>query len=163
MPQDGPKMAQDGPEMALRCPKIPPFLLGNIIPVAIGISPLSFNSQNRFIWTPEMRRQGVLKSLFCVAKIGFREHDAFILAKPLNGPKRRPLLFLKMVPRWPKMAQDGPKMAPRWPKMATKWPQDAPRWPKMAPRWPQDGPTWSQMVPKWSPNGPQSGPKLLQS
>ena len=75
MAQDGPKMApswpkmaQDGPEMALRCPKIPPFLLGNIIPVAIGISPLSFNSQNRFPWTSFVRGKRVIKSLFFLAK-----------------------------------------------------------------------------------------------
>ena len=40
---------------------IPPFLLSNIIPVAIAIPPLLFNSQNRNSPTPEMRRKSVPK------------------------------------------------------------------------------------------------------
>ena len=40
---------------------IPPFLLASIIPVAIAISPLLLNSQNRNSRTSEMRRERVPK------------------------------------------------------------------------------------------------------
>ena len=40
---------------------IPPFLLASIIPIAIAISPLSFNSQNRICPTPERRGKRVPK------------------------------------------------------------------------------------------------------
>ena len=55
-----------------------------------------------------------------------------------------------MVPRWPKiaqdghnMAQDGPEMAPKLPEMAPNWPQDGP---KYASGWHQDSPRWPMMV-----------------
>ena len=148
---------------------IPPFLLGSIIPVAIGISPLLFNLQNRIIWTSEMRRERVIKSLFLIAKIGFWEHEAFILAKPLNGQGWRSSLASSFSQDGPKMAPRWPKMASSWPKMAPRWPQDGPRWPKMAPRWPQDGPRCphmaqdgfnlaqkgSQKSPKWAKMAPK--------
>ena len=40
---------------------VPPFLLSNIIPVAIAIPPLLFNLQNRVIPTPESPSRGVPK------------------------------------------------------------------------------------------------------
>ena len=46
---------------AVPCMYIPPFLLSNIIPVAIAIPPLLFNLQNRVIPTPEMRHLGFQK------------------------------------------------------------------------------------------------------
>ena len=45
------------PEIA----EYPSFLLESIIPAQIAFSPLSFNSQNRFIWTSERREERVPK------------------------------------------------------------------------------------------------------
>jgi hypothetical protein len=56
-----------------------------------------------------------------------------------------------MAPRWPRMAQDGPKLA----KIAQIWPKRATSWPKIAPICPQDGP---KIAPAW----PQHGRTITQ-
>ena len=62
-----------------------------------------------------------------------------------------------MTPRWPQMAQDGPKIAPRWPKKPPRCPQDAdphhrhPQRPPAHPACPQDGPG---LEPLGQPAGP---------
>ena len=59
---------------------IPPFLSASIIPVAIAISPLPFNSQNRAPRTLEMRRRGVPKLV--------QFWDPFLRGfGPQNGPQ----------------------------------------------------------------------------
>ena len=59
---------------------IPPFLLASIIPVAIAISPIPFNSQNRIIWTSEMRSKRVPKLV--------QFWDLFLRGfGPQNGPQ----------------------------------------------------------------------------
>ena len=65
-------------------PLIPPFLLSNIIPVAIAIPPLLFNSQNRNSPTPEMRSLGGPKMvLFLVSFL----NQFWPQNGPRNGPK----------------------------------------------------------------------------
>ena len=71
-----------GPYKAL----IPPFLLSNIIPVAIAISPLSFNSQNHVIWTPESRHLEVPKMVPFWSALGAN-----------SGPKMAPQSTPKLV------------------------------------------------------------------
>ena len=59
---------------------IPPFLLASIIPIAIAISPLPFNSQNRIIWTSFVRRERVPKLV--------QFWDPFLRGfGPQNGPQ----------------------------------------------------------------------------
>ena len=63
-----------------RTNNIPPFLLASIIPVAIAISPLLFNSQNRNSRTSLVRRRGGPKL------VQFR--DPFLRGfGPQNGPQ----------------------------------------------------------------------------
>ena len=73
-------MQQKSSRNAAEMQQIPPFLLANIIPIAIAISPLLFNSQNRIIWTPEMRHLGVPKLV--------QFWDPFLRGfGPQNGPQ----------------------------------------------------------------------------
>ena len=69
--------------------KIPPFLLASIIPIAIAISPLPFNSQNRNSRTLEMRRQGIPKLV--------QLWDHFLRGfGPQNGPQNEPKIAQKI-------------------------------------------------------------------
>jgi hypothetical protein len=75
---------------------IPPFLLASIIPIAIAISPLPFNSQNRIIWTSEMRMERVPKLV--------QFWDPFLKGfGPQNGPQNGsgpPKLFYLSLVLW---------------------------------------------------------------
>ena len=48
-------------------------------------------------------------------------------------------------PKWPQIAQDGPKMTPSCTQDGAKMAQDGPN---LAPRWSQDGPKTAQDGPK---------------